>query len=148
MLPFLAELIADLAAFGVVLVEDCDLIGVAAASPALDTLGKSLMVCRLFEEELIGCIIGCGCAKDGWDSAEAIAKLAQRRWIDWYRSGLDAKVTPRAMLRWIDHAYAHARDVDLARVEELTERSHRSIAAFRRHLEPKRDRLRAALVVT
>jgi hypothetical protein len=144
MAPVLAEMVADLAEFGVTLAMECDLIGVGQAEPALATLDKSLTITRIFEETLIGCAIGCGCAVPGWDSAEAIAELAGGPAANWYRQ-VDALVSPRAMLRYLEYADAHVQEADLPKVRTITDRQHHSVAEFRRVLSPRLDRLRAVV---
>ena len=141
--PLVAELIADLRAFGLAVFVECDLLQVSDVRPAMTTTDKALTVGRMFEEELIGCVIGCGCARPGWDSAEAIAGFVGQSFA-WHRPGIDARVTARAALRWLDYACGLAA-IDVRHVTKLTERRHGSIDAFRAHLGPIAGRLRAAL---
>lgn len=143
--PYVAELVADLAAFGVSVTAMCDALDVASAAPEMATLDKALLVCRMFEEVLIGCVIGCGCEEPGWSSPEAIADLRQWGSFPWYRSEVDAYVSPRATLRWLDYAFEHAAERDVAQIHRSTGRRHASVEAFRAHLAPLCERLRIAL---
>jgi hypothetical protein len=99
---------------------------------------EALRQTEAFFEELIGCVIGCGCWSPGWDTPAAIASYVATMRAS---ARSDAPDLPSVALAALEHVLAHAEDLYGA-----TQLSFQSAQELRDFFEPARARLEAAIL--
>lgn len=94
-----------------------------------------LGIIKQFFEEMIGCVIGCGCWEPGWDEEDDLRSFAQRGFELW---GGEDPASPREVLASLDRCFASLKDEDMPGAREKLELHFESADELRRFFERSR----------
>ena len=101
-----------------------------------------LVLSKAYFEELIGCVVGCGCWEDGWDKEETVRAFARGGFSSW---GEGPRPTPSLVLEALDRCCEHVSDENLGDTQPAIELVFTSAEDFRSFFAESRRVLRDEL---
>ena len=109
----------------------------------LAQLDVDVMLIKQFFEEIIQCVVGCGCYEPGWDNEAALRAFARAGFPSWIPP--PPPPTPREVVAALDRCCERVTDAETRRISKLFEHGFVNAAAFRSFFAESRRVLHAEL---
>jgi hypothetical protein len=97
---------------------------------------------KFFFEELIGCVVGCGCWEPSWDREASVTEFARDGFATW---GEGPAPTPGEILDALDRCFANLSDADMEPASQWLELSFANAEDFRKFFANARRTLTECL---